>query len=212
MSDQALPATFTSAPANFQNTLRRSHVVFEKGWPGITFEDYLIKILEHDGTLSVVRDVFNRVQGVYPTIWDYIDVLYFPWTYPMGSQVSEGFTFDCSKPDDLLTMMRFACVPGRKFCEDWMSVHGPRDCFREIITATGPGLHVCVTQPAARGKTRHEIHIDQFQMVCLVRDGGSCNYQHLSSADHYKQAIPWVVKEKIVKPLGQAIVDLGTQI
>jgi hypothetical protein len=40
----------------------------------------------------------------------------------------------------------------------------------------------------------HQIHIDQFQMVCVRQSDGKCDYIHFAagSIDHYKQALPWV--------------------
>ena len=70
-----------------------------------------------------------------------------------GHNISQGFNFLCDKPDDLLKLLRGSSL----FCEDdpTTTVHGPRDCFREIITA-GSGLHVCVVRPASRQTHHHD--------------------------------------------------------
>jgi hypothetical protein len=87
-----------------------------------------------------------------------------------------------------------------KFCQDTTNVHGKADCFRELIDR-GPGLHVCVMQPGYEkgdpDNNFHNIHIDQFQKVCVRQADGKCGYQHLArnSFDHYLDAIPWVLTE-----------------
>lgn len=208
----AIPEIYAQAPAKFQRTLQNSHPEFEKGWPGITLEGFL-GVFDKDGHLAVIKAVFDRVERALPAIWSYLDVLLRPWTYGAGAQVSQGFKFRCSKPDEMLKLMRGACQPpGKKFCEDSVNCHGPKDCFRELIT-TGPGLHVCITQPAHRGSDDelYDLHIDQFQMVCTAEQDGKCNYQHLSgnSVDHYKHAIPWWLRENIAKPLIAGIAKGG---
>jgi hypothetical protein len=122
-----------------------------------------------------------------------------------GHNISLGFHFKSSKPDDLLNRLRDANSP---FCEDSTNVHGPRDTFRELVQQ-GPGLHVCVTQPAARNSEFHDIHIDRFQMVCTKQENGKCNYHYVSSraalgnfAGHMGDVIPWLVEETMKKTIG----------
>jgi hypothetical protein len=183
-------------PALLTETLVRSHVEFEKGWKGISFDGY-IKVITDNGILPVIQAVYERCL-IYPSIWQHIDSIFGGWTYPGGSNVSQGFNFICSNPDAFLGAMRSPLAP---FCEDIFNVHGERDCFREIVK-TGCGLHVCITQPQARVKTDvpHDIHIDKFQVVCTKLLGtGKCNYATVTKEagqnikDHMKEVIPWML-------------------
>src|SRR5262249_6115939 len=71
-----------------------------------------------------------------------------------------------------LTAARTTTGPLRdsSFCRDKIAVHGPRDCFREIV-ADGEGLHICITQPAARGTEHCDCHIDEHQQGQVCFDG-----------------------------------------
>jgi hypothetical protein len=177
-----------------KDTLKRSHVQFEKGWKGISYDDYL-KVLTDNGILEVINAVYNRCL-IYPVIWKHIDSIFGGWTYAAGHDVSQGFSFICSNPDALLDVMRHPQAP---FCQDPFNVHGERDSFREIVMS-GPGLHVCITQPQARGKADvpHDIHIDKFQVVCR-KINGYCNYATATPGaaknmkDHMKDVVPWLL-------------------
>jgi hypothetical protein len=187
-------------PPLVKDTLVRSHVIYEKGWPGISFDGYLGN-LENDGILPVILAVYNRCL-IYPSIWQNIDTIFGGWTFAGGHGVSQGFNFNCSNPDAFLKLMRNPLAP---FCEDLFNVHGERDSFRELVK-TGPGLHVCITQPQARIKVGddavpYDIHIDKFQVVCSKLPDGRCNYATVSQGaaenmkDHMKEAVPWMLDD-----------------
>lgn len=170
-------------PLPLQNTLERSKAD--------------LKALDDRGILDVIKAVYDRCL-IYPAIWQHFETIFGGWTYPGGHNVSQGFNFTCSNPDAFVKTMRSPLAP---FCEDAFNVHGERDCFRELVK-TGPGLHICITQPQARvkGNVPHDIHIDRFQVVC-TKVNGFCNFAQASAGaaenfkEHMKEAIPWMVGE-----------------
>jgi len=196
-----LPAPYDTLPAPMQETLVRSHLEFVKGWPGLSLIDYL-KMRDSDGILDVIKAIYNRCL-IAPGIWLQIDTIVGGWTYAGGNQISQGFNFNCSDPDALLKTVRGS----DKFCQDGVNCHGPRDSFRELITS-GAGLHVCVTQPAARNTHKHDIHIDKFQTVCTKQSDGFCDYKYLDSnmVDHMKDVVPWWIGERL-KELGKIMAE-----
>ncbi len=195
-----LPVPYDALPGDLQDTLERSHVEFEKGWKGISLEDYL-KLTDKNGILAVIKEVHQRCSKAESALWGYIDVIIGGWTYDAGQQISEGFNFRCKNPD---TMLSFVKGSGR-FCQDGTNCHGPRDSFRELIKA-GPGLHVCITQTAARNTHLHDIHIDKFQTVCTRKSDGYCTYEYFDSqmVAHMKDVIPWWLGER-AKDLGELL-------
>jgi hypothetical protein len=87
-------------------------------------------------------------------------------------------------------------VGDAKFCRDAWNVHGPRDSFREMRSLWGEGLHICITQPAARSNTPCDFHIDELQQggVCI---GGWCApvtgiHQTIG---HLVTVGPWLIDE-----------------
>jgi hypothetical protein len=157
--------------------------------------------------LAVVRDVCARC-AKESKLWPFIQTVIGPWTYAAGHNISQGFNFLCDKPDDLLKLLRGSSL----FCEDdpTTTVHGPRDCFRELITA-GSGLHVCVVRSASRQTHRHDIHIDKFQTVCKRKADGSCDYQYWNSnfTNHMQDVVPWFLTEVAPKKVGEAVKKVG---
>lgn len=209
MADPALPAAYTKLPESLKQTLVQSHVEHVKGWPGRPFADY-INDLESHGQLAVIEAVYKRC-GKESKLWSFIQAIVGPWNYAQGHDISQGFNFLCNKPDDLLKLMRGSSF----FCEDdpATTVHGPRDCFRELVTS-GSGLHVCVVRTASRHSHWHDIHIDKYQAVCARKNDGFCDYQYLNSnfVNHMKDVIPWWVGEnakKAGKAVGEALERQG---
>jgi len=197
----SLLGIYNNLPSEMHETLIRSHIRFEKGWNGITLEDYL-KLQETDGNLPVMREICQRCFGT--RIWDHIDCIIGGWTYEKGKQISQGFNFTCNNPDALLTLLKSL---KDKFCQDSSNCHGPRDTFRELIKA-GPGLHVCVTQEEKRNSNLHDIHIDKFQLVCNRQNDGFCDYTYIDKQfyDHMKDVVPWWVSDKL-KEVGKVIAE-----
>lgn len=206
MADPVLPASYESLPAALKQTMVKSHQEYVKGWPGRLFADY-INDLDAGGHLAVISAIYTRC-GKEAKLWPFIQTIIGPWTYDAGHQISQGFNFLCDKPDDLLKLLRGSVL----FCEDdpTTTVHGPRDCFRELITS-GPGLHVCVVQTSSRQTHRHDIHIDKFQTVCKKQDNGYCDYKYWNGnfVNHMKDVIPWVATEVVPKKIGESVRDFG---
>lgn len=81
-----------------------------------------------------------------------------------------------------------------KFCRDAFNVHGPRDSFREIVSA-GPGLHICITQPAQRGKLPCDLHIDQIQQGQVCSRGVCIPIVNGQTIEHLITVGPWLAEE-----------------
>jgi hypothetical protein len=206
MADPTLPATYNNLPDPLKQTLVKSHQEYVKGWPGRLFVDY-INDLDSGGHLAVISAVYGRC-AKEAKLWPFIQAIIGPWTYPAGHNISQGFNFLCDKPDDLLKLLRGSA----QFCEDdpTTTVHGPRDCFREIITA-GAGLHVCVVRTAERQTHRHDIHIDKHQTICTRKTDGFCDYHYLNTnfKDHMKDVVPWFLKEVVPQKIEEAAKAVG---
>ncbi len=81
-----------------------------------------------------------------------------------------------------------------RFCRDKFNVHGPRDSFREIVSA-GEGLHICITQPANRADTRCDVHIDDVQQGQVCFDGFCVPLVNGQTIEHVKTVGPWLASE-----------------
>jgi len=164
--------------------------------------EQLLKAMDAAGRLKVLKEIHARF-GILPAVWSQIKAIYDIWDYPGGQDVSQGFSCELKDADGLLTLLRSSAAAG-KFCEDGVSAHRPCDTFREIIKA-GPGLHVCIVPKADRASHVHGIHIDKFQVICTRDAKGMCDYSYFNWQfyDHMKDATPWVLKEKVLKPILQ---------
>ena len=96
-------------------------------------------------------------------------------------------------PDPNVTPLQ---VPLRdsKFCRDAFNVHGPRDSFREIVTS-GPGLHICITQPAHRSTSACDLHIDQIQQGQVCSNGLCIPILNGQTIEHLETVGPWLAEE-----------------
>ncbi|MGB2682930.1 MAG: hypothetical protein WBE39_16650 [Candidatus Competibacter sp.] len=206
MADPALPETYNQLPDPLKQTLVTSHQEYVKGWPGRPFADY-INDLEAGGYLAVISAVHTRC-AKDAKLWPFIQTVIGPWNYAQGHDISQGFNFLCDQPEALLKHLRGSSL----FCEDDPSttVHGPRDCFREIVTA-GSGLHVCVVRPDARQTHRHDIHIDKHQAVCTRKTDGFCDYHYLNTnfVNHMKDVVPWFLTDVAPKKIREAAKAVG---
>ena len=81
-----------------------------------------------------------------------------------------------------------------KFCRDAFNVHGPRDSFREIVKQ-GPGLHICITQPAARTTTPCDLHLDQVQQGQVCSRGFCIPIINGQTIEHLRTVAPWLAEE-----------------
>jgi hypothetical protein len=201
-----IPPPYDTLPEPLKATIRRtynnktkdnSNFAWEMGFKDVKEELTLgevLKKLEDNGHLDVIKAVYNR-SLIEPKLWPSIKEILNIWTYAGGNQISQGFNYTCDTPDTSLLDMRAS----NRFCEDNPSttVHGPRDCFRELITA-GEGLHVCITRKDARGTENHDIHIDKYQVVC-TKKRGYCDYKYFDQnfVDHIKDVIPWWLDKKL---------------
>jgi hypothetical protein len=92
------------------------------------------------------------------------------------------------------------------FCRDTFNVHGPRDCFREIVRS-GAGLHICITQPSSRGQEHCDFHIDHSQQGQVCFDGKCVPIINGQTWEHLSQVGPWLAKEAEKK-----VVDWGKKL
>jgi hypothetical protein len=81
-----------------------------------------------------------------------------------------------------------------KFCRDALNVHGPRDSFREIVKQ-GPGLHICIAQPAVRATTTCDLHIDEIQQGQVCSQGFCIPILNGQTIDHLRTVGPWLAEE-----------------
>ena len=83
-----------------------------------------------------------------------------------------------------------------KFCRDRFNVHGPRDSFREMVKQ-GPGLHICITEPAARATEPCDLHIDHIQQgsVCSASGGWCIPIVNGQTIEHVKTVGPWLKEQ-----------------
>ena len=81
-----------------------------------------------------------------------------------------------------------------KFCRDMFNVHGPRDSFREMVKQ-GPGLHICITQPAERANQACDLHIDDIQQGQVCSRGFCIPLVNGQTIEHLQTVGPWLVEE-----------------
>lgn len=162
--------------------------------------EQLLKAMDTAGRLKVLKELHARC-SILPAVWDQVQGIAAIWDYPGGQNVSQGFSCEFKDADALLRLLRSTAADG-KFCEDGVSAHRPCDTFREIIKS-GPGLHVCIVPPGSRTQHSHGIHIDKYQVICTREPSGKCDYSYANWQfyDHMKDALPWVLKEKVLKPI-----------
>lgn len=96
-------------------------------------------------------------------------------------------------PDPNVVPLQFPLTDS-KFCRDGFNVHGPRDSFREIVKQ-GPGLHICITQPAARATTPCDLHIDQVQQGQVCSSGVCVPLINGQTIEHLRTVAPWLAEE-----------------
>jgi hypothetical protein len=115
---------------------------------------------------------------------------------------SRGFAIDVDDEERALQYMITLTRPkvteegvtDAPFCRDAFNVHGPRDSFREIVTA-GEGLHICITQPPQRGSVRCDFHIDDIQQGQVCFNGFCVPLANRQTAEHVISVGPWLIKE-----------------
>ena len=83
-----------------------------------------------------------------------------------------------------------------KFCQDQFNVHGARDSFREMVKQ-GPGLHICITQPAARGNTPCDLHIDEVQQGQVCTQGYCVPLLNGQTIEHLRTVGPWLAVQPV---------------
>lgn len=81
-----------------------------------------------------------------------------------------------------------------KFCKDMFNVHGPRDSFREMVKQ-GPGLHICISQPAVRSTHACDLHIDQVQQGQVCSQGRCIPILNGQTIEHLHTVGPWLAEE-----------------
>lgn len=185
--------------------------------PGVTVND-MVDRLDKNGVLGVILRVYARIENPtesrsFPGIWSNIDVILNGWDVVAGKGVSEGFAYVAKNRMNMSNLFRLigpsSLGPLRGsgpyagyFCEDDPSttVHGDRDCFREMIKM-GPGLHVCVARQRynpADTATFDDIHVDVWQVPSTRTAMGRCDYHYATQgfAKHMVDVIPWWVGDQ----------------
>lgn len=85
-------------------------------------------------------------------------------------------------------------VTDSKFCKDLINVHGARDSFREIVKQ-GPGLHICIAQPAVRSNLSCDLHIDAIQQGSVCSKGYCIPLVNGQTIEHLRTVGPWLAEE-----------------
>ena len=85
-------------------------------------------------------------------------------------------------------------VTDSKFCKDLFNVHGARDSFREIVKQ-GPGLHICIAQPAVRSKLSCDLHIDAIQQGSVCSKGSCIPLVNGQTIEHLRTVGPWLAEQ-----------------
>ncbi len=85
-------------------------------------------------------------------------------------------------------------ITDSKFCKDAFNVHGARDSFREIVRQ-GPGLHICIAEPAVRATTSCDLHIDEIQQGQVCSKGVCVPLLNGQTIQHLRTVGPWLAKE-----------------
>lgn len=148
-------------------------------------------------SLAILKSMFSRMERFQ--IDRKIKVIFDIWT----GDGSKGFRCEVFDHNDALRHMEkltfsWLYPAVTSFCRDAWNCHGPRDSFREMRVVWGEGLHICITQPAERGKTPCEFHID------TIQQGGVCYYGYclpvtgcLQTIGHLITVGPWFAKEAL---------------
>ena len=150
-------------------------------------------------TAGKIREIYSRMKPF--GIWGHIAAIHNVYSGP-GSR---GFKADAENHDTFLRDMKTLSqhqniieqkVMKARFCQDIGNVHGPRDTFREVVLF-GPGLHICITQPAERANPKYpsDIHIDTFQQGNLVQCGHCIPLPDLATAAHVISVSPYLADE-----------------
>lgn len=85
-------------------------------------------------------------------------------------------------------------VTDSRFCKDLFNVHGARDSFREIVKQ-GPGLHICIAEPAVRSTTSCDLHIDKVQQGQVCSKGSCVPLLNGQTVEHLRTVGPWLAKK-----------------
>lgn len=147
-------------------------------------------------SVAKIREIYDRMKPF--GIWPHIAAIRNTYT----GAGSRGFFADAVDHDAFLRKMKqltehrniFELNFGKaRFCQDIGNLHGARDTFREVVVF-GPGLHVCVTQPAERGKTPCDIHVDVFQQGNLVKCGHCIPLPDHATVAHVISVSPYLAR------------------
>jgi LysM repeat protein len=158
----------------------------------------LSRLIAVSPDFPIVREIYDRMSRY--GIWQQIRAIRNVYR-GIGSH---GFQCDPVNHEAFLRTMTLLTRPrgaieglafAARFCRDIKNVHGPRDSFRENV-AWGPGLHICITQPAQRASEACDIHIDQYQQgsdcvagYCIPRVLDPRTIAHIISVG------PWLTSE-----------------
>lgn len=85
-------------------------------------------------------------------------------------------------------------ITDSKFCKDMFNVHGARDSFREIVKQ-GPGLHICIAQPAVRSQLSCDLHVDAIQQGSVCSRGSCIPLVNGQTIEHLRTVGPWLAEQ-----------------
>src|SRR5262245_55705452 len=157
---------------------------------------FLIGSAASPDSVAKIQEIYDRMKRF--GTWPHIKAIRNIYT-GVGSR---GFFADAVDHEAFLRDMKFLTrhrnviemkVGKARFCQDIGNVHGARDTFREVVLF-GPGLHVCITQPAERGKTPCDIHVDTFQQGNLVRFGHCVPLPDHATVAHVISVSPYLAE------------------
>jgi hypothetical protein len=204
-TDDAWEAPVSGWPKALRDTLERSNAartgnsdylmgVIPDGDGRKTLKE-LSKLLAASPATPTIRAVYDRMRPF--GVWYHIDKI----RQIFDGSGSRGFFCEPVNHDSFLRDMKVLtqyrnafemAARVARFCQDLANCHGPRDSFREFVFF-GPGLHICVTQPAERMNWRHpcDIHIDTVQQGQRVGCGYCVPLVDLSTVAHIISVSPY---------------------
>jgi hypothetical protein len=165
-----------------------------------SFKDVLSAI--GSSALDIVQRNFTAANSKLPGFWAQVRSIRQIWG---GS--SEGFTFNVVNRCTLEMLMKAS----KQFCADcalFQSDHQkpvPRQCYRQLMGALGPGLHVCIVEPGREDASGgpHEIHIDFHQIATSNIAGGKCFYSYI--LDHMQDVGPHLILDLVIPKLMEVL-------
>lgn len=136
--------------------------------------------------IKTIEEVFfgTGSKGIFCQPFDHNMFLDQMWALTKGPRIS---------PDPNVVPVSVP-LSDSKFCKDAFNVHGPRDSFREMVKQ-GPGLHICIAEPAVRATTTCDLHIDEIQQGQVCSQGICIPIMNGQTIDHLRTVGPWLAQK-----------------